>query len=54
MNNFEAKYIKLSAEYLSDKMKTIHVRDKVQRENSSKQSSRLTKLVTKLFQTKET
>ncbi len=49
MNNFEAKYMKISAEYLDEKLKFLHVYDNKNPKKSSKKSSSIKALMSGLF-----
>ncbi len=49
MNNFEAKYIKLSAEYLQEKLNKLETTTKAAYKLQEKKESKLTHILSSLF-----
>jgi len=49
MNNFEAKYMKLSGEYLQDKLDKLNTKTKAAYKVEDKKESKLTHLISSLF-----
>jgi len=49
MNNFEARYMKISSAYLSDKLKELGIKEKDSSLLKDKKESTIHKIVTSLF-----
>ncbi|QSZ42885.1 hypothetical protein GJV85_12455 [Sulfurimonas aquatica] len=49
MNNFEAKYIKISLKYLDDKLKNLHISKDTKVTQSDKKASTLNRFVAAVF-----
>jgi len=51
MNNFEPKYLKISSEYLGDKLESLNIKkiEEQEKKQLKKERSAFQKIVTKIF-----